>query len=604
VADFIAVFPRNERGTNMLSQLSETLSSQRWNASMWETGLHFFYREQDKILLKVYDYPANGLTFIVSGNIFIHPLALTQLKSQQVSGISKMPEAWLPEAWLEYGKNITSRCTGDFNLFVYDKQKRELSVISSQLGMILLYYYIHHDYILFSSKIHYLLLTGLVPAAIDKVSWMERYIFHHSLGENTGILDVLTFPPASIMIVHWHGAFRLDEYWNVDEFLTFEKRYNYKQGLEIIDESIHHVIGKYFQRITHPAVTLTGGWDGRLVLSYLLNKHPDFFLYSFGAENSEDIRIPAMIADQMGLEYKPILLNADYLDNYFNEFAVKTIINSDGMRPITRAHYLFAMDIIGQKSNSILSGNCGSNILKNAKSPDYMMNEELLSFLEAGSIHNQLRAKILEILKSFPNFHIEKPEIDAFFDKLDSHPLCKRTDLLPNQRFYHFLLHDIERKYFGTEMNTYSSQMQNFSFFIDYDFLKIFTQTAYFGSHLPFYHKSLLSRYHATSLYANLINRNSPKLASFVSDKGFSLAEALTLTGQVSSLAKRMYIRYKRKHKIVDTFNTCATFEMFEKFLLEKGFSQHELLRSSTEYTNSQKGDYYSYLFWTNKFLT
>ena len=87
-------------------------------------------------------------------------------------------------------------------------------------------------------------------------------------------------------------------------------------------------------------MTLTGGWDSRVVLSKLLpDQNKRLNLYSFGAEDADDILIPKYIAKREHLKYTSYVLDQAYLDNDFLPQAKRTIELSRATRNYKRTHY-------------------------------------------------------------------------------------------------------------------------------------------------------------------------------------------------------------------------------------------------------------------------
>lgn len=487
--------------------------------------------------------------------------------------------------------NFCSEISGDYNIILLDKNNSKINLYSSHLGMLPLYYTNTNNSFIFSSKIHLIQSIGLLKLEVDKISWLEKFYFHHFIGDNTGIKEIKSLEPATCIEIKSNLSITNNKYWMIDSLLTIEKEYNYKESIEIIDDAIKNFFKKTSSLIQNPYASLTGGWDGRLLLAYLSQQQSVFSLYSFGAPTSPDVIIPKEISDYCSFNYEPVYLDSRYIEDFFLGYAKKTILESDGQRSYNRAHYLYAIEKIANQTKTLLSGNCGSNIFKNSKTPDYMMNHQLLELLRNGKLTNDLIKNLKEFQKSFKGFSISDFEMKDFIERLESYPVMNKSKLSENQRFYYFLLNDIERKYFGVEMNTYRSIVNNISFFIDINFLTTFTKTQYFGSHLPFYHKDVKYRYLATKLYAELIKRNNPKLLKFSSDKGFSLDEVYNpLSWGIILLRKHLKSQKNKKGK-VDNYNTSSLKTRFSEFLIKEHDMEKQILETASE-------DFVSYLYY------
>lgn len=307
-----------------------------------------------------------------------------------------------------------------------------------------------------------------------------------------------------------------------------------------------------------------------------------------------------MISKALNYEYFPVILDDDYINNSFYNSAIETVYNSDGQRSHLRSHYIYAIRKIRDNSHSVFSGNCGSNIFKFGKEPNYIINDFVHKWLFNGKITQDFKNDITFYLKKFPLFDIENFELQELYTRIDSHYLTENRNLSANQRFYYFLLNDIERKYFGVETNTYNKYATNFTFFMDYDFLKVFSKTMYFGNHFEFYHKSLLHRYNTTNLYAQLIKKNNPRLIQFKSDKGFSLSDALNPLGQLKALITKSLQKNLIRKFNQDNYNTIVASSTFERLLLEKGFINDHLFSKLTKLDLNKRADIIAWIVFSN----
>jgi hypothetical protein len=599
MADYIGiVYKRNKESFGLLRQLARKKGFENWDQYYEADRLEILTNREFKVKVKKYELPGKEFQCFVIGNVFIsQDVALEIIKLNGLK-LNSGDESLLPFLLFGNTKKALKQLTGDYNLIIHDRSNSSVSIISSRFGMIPLYYYENENQLVFSSKIHLLTRSGLVHAEIDHISWLEHFIFNHFPGENTGIKNIKLYPPASIVEIRENTQLYINRYWQTDELLNIEKQYNKSHGLELINNAIKYTLKKYIERVDHPAVTLTGGWDGRLVLSYLSGLTNDFFIYSFGARYSSDITIPSEISHKLGFRYVPMVLDDDYLSDHFLTYGKKTIIESDGMRPFSRAHYLYAINQVSKETQFLISGNCGSNILKTSKRASYMLNQQLLDLIEKGHLNDKMIAGINRLVNEYPNSNINTNQRDELIERLGKYEITNRRDLTSNQRFYLFILDEVERKYFGIEGKTYNQSLENFSFFIDYDFLKALSQTIFFGTHLPFYHNNLKYRYLTTWLYAKLIKQNNPALSGYISDKGFSLDEALNPLGKLKALFKKIRNQNKRKINQPDSFNTRPTEALFQNFLIEQNLIENEDLLKINGLSREKRVDYLSWIYW------
>src|SRR5690606_3093490 len=109
---------------------------------------------------------------------------------------------------------------------------------------------------------------------------------------------------------------------------------------------------------------------------------------------SPDVSIPLNISEKYGFNYIPIYLDEKYLQENFLEFAKKTILFSDSIRSLRRAHYLYAMNLLKDKSTNIITGIGGSNLLKStAVAPSNVFNKNVLNLLFSDNPENEIKSQ-------------------------------------------------------------------------------------------------------------------------------------------------------------------------------------------------------------------
>jgi len=404
--------------------------------------------------------------------------------------------------------------------------------------------------------------TGLVSLQVDRACIVEQAVFNYPISDRTFIKPVRTLPAGSRLRIS-DSDVRLERYWDVLRLFT-PPEYRKKNGMEAINSVFSNVIQKLTGRFPRFGVSLTGGWDGRLVLSYLENYSRDkLFLYSFGAKHSPDVTIPDEIGRQMGYQYRPFILDKAYLSNNFLACANETIRSSGGVRNYLRSHYLYAMKTVAQDTDLILTGNCGSNLLKVTNDTGPVMNENIIKIFSVPNLDNDL---LRGIYAGFDHTGLMAPVPhgeEEFIEGIKSADIPGSDGLTLNQRLYAFLLTVVERKYFGLEMSTYAPYLYNFSPFIDYEFIDTLMKTPFYGGNFPFFSRALRHRAMATSLYAELVSSNSPALAAFVTDRGFSLADTRTVQGKAKAYYHKCLKNIFKKAPALDNFFTSGTHEAF-----------------------------------------
>jgi len=511
---------------------------------------------------KVEIYKADKIFCVCEGDIQILPDVKDEINKLYPDLSNKNVASLIPFLFEKYGLALPKKLSGNYNICCFNSESRKALLFNGRFGMLPLFYYINNGYLIFSSKLNPIIKSGMVNVDWDHLTQLEQIIFNYPVSDHSLIVDVKTLRAGSMIKVN-KDKLDVQEYWSVSELFartplarkeSFEAVYN---GFE---NAIIRGINLFEEESRKKALSLTGGWDGRLGLSYLLKNglSEKLIMYSFGAKESPDVQIPDSISKQLGIPYYQILLNNFYVENEFLTNAYDTIMLSNGHRPFVRTHYLFTMKKMAENVDVIISGNCGSNILKfGLIKPGTVFSHNLFSLIISG-----------EMKKWVETIDVKYSQIVPGIDKLMLNELAERVRPLFNkfknaetqmQGYYSILLSIVERKFFGAEQNGYNDFVYNYSPFIDYQFIDTLSRTLYWGPNYPFNSNSLKLRKLSTDLYSQIVKRNSAVLWNAKTDRDVSFKELTTLMGKIKIIKRKLLSKGSGN----DNFHTHSLSDIF-----------------------------------------
>lgn len=537
----------------MLNQLTVTVSQNSWHYE----GCFFACGNVSPINAKEnnrYFYNANiNCICIFEGLIFIDDFEKVSIRKHYKIDRCLSDLEYLTYLFDYYRNNIGHHLTGWYNLFAADLKKNEALLINDRLGYLPLYYYESDTVFMFSSKIEGLL--KLIPQIeFDLTTVAEHLFFNYSLSDHTFIKGIKTFENASIVQFDGKKIFT-QTYWYIDQLFYFQPQ-NEQESICLIKEGLKKSLNKLFVNNNENLyVSLTGGWDSRVVLSCLLPEYKErLLLFSFGAADSADIIVPQKIANDEKIKYLPYILDEQYLKQDFLNFAYKTIELSNGTRNYKRSHYLYSIKKLENCAETIVTGIFGDEIFKTA----HVVGGIVLSNPIIELIENKFNYDhTLDSFRESPIYYIIRTEKNRIIDNMEErlHYLKKKMSRFESavQCYYAFRFELNLRKYFGSEVNSYSDYVNNFSPFIDYDFLKHFAKTKFFGIHYKFNSNSFKLKRQSTYLYYQIIKDNYLPLLFYNTSRGYSIAEVKTFKGNLKIL--KNILRKQKK----DSFNTQQT---------------------------------------------
>jgi len=537
-----------------------------------------------------------GIHAVIDGLVFVPHAERSQLSKRY--SIHGTPSAYglIPLLYHAYKEDFVRHITGWYNIFIYDEKQKLSLLVNDQLGFYPLYYYDSDACFVFASKIEAILATGLLPSvAPDPVTIAEHLFVNYPLSDYTYIQNIHTLANAETISIRQDKTTRR-KYWSMGALYDYSPA-DKEQSFRMMDQGLSQALHKMLATEEHQLnVSLTGGWDSRVVLSYLLPEHRDQLkLYSFGAEDADDIVVPQTIASAESLDYTPYVLDRNYLDQCFMPEALKTIALSNGTRNYKRTHYLYAVRKIAEISPFLVTGIFGDEVFKVGRpTGGDVLSKNTIAMLASDFDIDHIMGMFSNSLISDCLQYDPKNLADALRARIEA--LKRQMDEFDtiSQKYYSIRFEYNLRKYFGSEANSYNDFVFCFSPFIDIDFLENFARTRYFGIHYSFDSNSIRLKKQSTQLYHDIVQANYPPLTTYHSARGYSMKDATTLSGNLKILCQK----YLKNRKKVDGFNTKPADGLFNGFLEKKQISSYTLKIPDNDLADVSHPDLLSLIYW------
>jgi len=422
-------------------------------------------------------------------------------------------------------KKLVKTLDGDFTILLINSIQHDISIYTSKLGLLPLYLYQLQDDVILSSRL------GILHQVVDKIginkgALMQQCLYNYCISDQTIFENVTLLPSASVVEIT-DGKKKSVKYWSVIEEME-RHPLNRKESVACINNSLDNIIRDLLNNQNHVAISLTGGWDGRLILAYALKylSTENIQLYSFGTRDAPDVFLPERTSKKLGYNYLPVYLDSEDYQKQIVRWAKETAFNSDGMRSVKRSHYMFAMDLLGNSTDVVISGNGGSNLIKSSKlAPSNVFNKYVLEVVFSKDRFETARQQY-QILKSKYSPLFDDIAEENFLQSFKSEELdWLYTNFENEKRLVVYLTGDIERKYFGFEIQSYRHLIKNKSPFFDMRFIRDLSKTIFFGGYD--YDQGKLTGLKNARFYAKLVYQNNVKLSKELTDRGFSLFDLL-----------------------------------------------------------------------------
>lgn len=590
-----------KQGTNdSLHSLGNVLSAMKANPDQAHKELHLG-KAKIGVVAKIsqdvnelwYNNPELGITIALDGFCRIAQDFISKLDFRPDSASQREHLKGICQLVANGIHNWVDMLEGSFNIAVYDVKSDQLTIANDIFGFYPLYQTSVSNSIVFSSKLSSILESGvIVDPGFDYVSFAEHLLFNYVISENSFVNGVSIVPAASKIDISKTG-FSTEKYLHISDYLK-DRSLNSRDSFALFESSLKDACQKIMKYSSATVnMSLTGGWDSRLVLSYLIMDYKDRLrLYSFGAEQSPDITVPQEISSSEALEYTPIILNENYLRESFKKAAHQTVMLSEGTRNYKRSHYLYAIQKVAKVSIDLMTGIFGDEVIKVGRPQGGgVISKNTVRLLETGFIPDAIVQTEMEAVSIF---------LSRLYD-LDSasilRELLKRIEMISgayqkygNSSAQHLVFRfEINlRKYFGAEAASYNDFVNCYSPFTDRLFFLDYLKTSYASFRHPFVSSNMWLKMVSARLYALLVAKQYTPLLEYPSSRGYSMKKALSYRGYLSIALFKCF-----RKRSIDAFSTAKTSAIFEEVMKEKGLSISNLAGIS-----AYKEDLYSLVYW------
>jgi len=314
-----------------------------------------------------------------------------------------------------------------------------------------------------------------------------------------------------------------------------------------IGEEILSILKEKTKNIDNDEIglTLTGGFDSRVILAALLYLGIKPVCFTYGNEKNRDIQIAKIICEKLGLTYYNVANIKPTKDWYLN-WVKETIVLDKGNAHLHRAHRTAAISELTEKNplKVLFTGHLGGENIRGLSYNDYFaspffedFNENKLSFDE--NLKNQLNRYFIKLNKS---------EVTSLKEKINSLPWMTKDK---NRNKLYFVNELVGKIHHNQDIRIYSNFVETV--------VPVYLQASYLE-------KLTLSKHHFMrkldkkvgflehpKLYCQLISNFYPVLLNIELSNGYAPKDFLK--GKMNYVLKRIWQKYIKKIKNHSSFS-------------------------------------------------
>ncbi len=521
-----------------------------------------------KSAFKLKQYEKAGIKFYVFGD-----LIFLKENDENHDAISE-------HLYKHYWNKSLHQLKGFHYIIVFDSEKNTIEIHSCFLNILPVYYSLMNNQVVVSGSLTELISNVDTDLDHEPKYIIEKALFNYAFLCRTPYKNVFLLPSCSYIEISDDGLKILNNY-QIEDFII-DNPVSWKKNLGSLSDLYCEEIRNYLPDEPF-AITLTGGFDGRTVLSAALQKNTKIQAFSYGIESDKDISIPMKIAEKLGFSYSPFILDDGYAKNLFWENATEFLIKSEGVGNLSRGHYILTSSSLASTNNYLLTGNFGSELIRSMKDSGVMASEALFRLfdsLDRKSYENYIQnSRQLALISP----HIIEEGVSSVIEDSWNFRLSLSDGLTKNQKFYVYLFGEVFRKYFGPEIVVQSDYLINRSPFIDYNIFKNTLMCSIAGIYQNFREKRPLKRFHGQVLYSHIMKKLYPSLLYFNLDRNYKPKDFISPLGRlliIIGYANKNYLH--KKNKIIPSYSRQlydANFEKISRIIGDSKILNREIIK-------------------------
>ncbi len=414
-------------------------------------------------------------------------------------------------------KSLYRSINGHYYWFLLDKDG-SLKAGTSFCALYPLFYYKESEKIYICSSSIYL-TRYLKNIEINRKNILERLLFNYPLSGSTWwkgihLLDTHQYLEVTQGKLSWCKGFSLPQIFNLKNTSS--------PTLEDLADLFDNQVKACIPHDSY-AISLTGGFDGRVLVASALQTNQPFKVYCYGGPHSSDLAFSQTLAKKLKIDHIPISISRENLEDEGLENASTFMNLSEFNGNIGRLHYNLAARTLSKDVKHIITGNFGSELLRMMHRPGVMLSNNMMSIF---SEKDRAWANKLCVFVERLNLGFRKADLESLIDDIEKY-LMQSRHLSPPQRFYTFVYEELFRKYFGPELIAQSRYLNNRTPFLSYTFAKELSHTKWAAVHSELFEKNLVSRRKGQLFYSNYLRKYNKQLYFEQSNKGYCPADVI-----------------------------------------------------------------------------
>lgn len=389
---------------------------------------------------------------------------------------------------------------------------------------------------------------------LNEFAIVQLIHFNHILGKNTLNSDVERIQGGQKMIVNEEDI-KFSTYFSWSDFIDASEKTTKDSSEFLMNAAIEESkISK-----SEPVLTLTGGFDSRLLFALLRSKSEKFSTITWGAAKNTQTSRAKEIASEFKIKHQEIELGETFIREV-PRFLDYILLNGSETPFITDIPQFLYMCEKLKNETDLICGFMGSEIVRG---PSYSSQVTLTKFaadIGLATSKEEIKTIILEFNKRFP--YISEEYIERNMERLiDDYSVYSKINISTNHKnanIFKYLFYEKFPKIYGPIICFHHNLNVNLiNPYMDFKFIvKTLKENNALNEMTP-YENGSLNNFYSYRFYAKEIKKIFPALLHTKMDRGYKLKDLISPFGIMKLIPYQVYRKFKKKNiapiKVVDS---------------------------------------------------
>lgn len=399
-------------------------------------------------------------------------------------------------------------------IILIEKKNKNIYLYNDIFGFYHVFYLKNNSNIVISNRFDELIKKS--KKELDYYSFLDVILFNYTLIDRTTLIDVKRIKGGSITKINEKKSFTTEVNYNYADI------FNQTQSIKLDEIQLSHYLKNALKNNLasneNNILTMTAGFDSRIILSLLCNQKLIFESITFGQKGNIEIETIKPFIDNYSSHHKLIELDSQYINNIERTLSNYIKYTLDSPISLDLPHYLYIKDCI--KPSNFITGFMGGEMLSGQSIGAQITFTEFAGFLLTSKNGHDFEKIVLNNIKILQVINIDF--LTTFITDY-IYTLNEYFYEAGQKNFLRFLINEKYAKFFGAINKVFKNHSNIVTPFMDKSVLDIILNSNLsFLIKEPFQKKPIVN-FKVKSLQARIVSNCCSGLSKTKLDRLYSI---------------------------------------------------------------------------------